>query len=89
MSLNKDKIGSTKEEIAEILKKNPLVRGYANPLDENKMCICGHEEKYHHNHTMADEWAGTEICRQCMMCPWTGEKQCYHFKELRKELTEK
>lgn len=74
--------GLSKEEIESILKESPNIRNCADPFRENEMCICGHEEKYHHNHKDW-EWGTYSICRQCMACPWVGKQgECRNFKSI-------
>ncbi len=72
-------MGLNKEEIKKILENEPGIRELANIKEENKICKCGHKEKYHHNHHTYD-WA-LGHCRRCMMCIWDVNKGCYEFKE--------
>jgi len=73
-------MGINIKEINKIFKKEPSLRECAKKEEENKLCVCGHLEKYHHNHKDY-AWGVYSICRRCMMCVWDVNKGCYEFKE--------
>jgi hypothetical protein len=66
-----------KEEIEELMKEKPQI-WEGGGMYSDKICICGHEEKYHHNHK-DHAWGTYSWCRRCMMCNWNGKESCYTF----------
>ena len=72
----------SEKKIIDILKKEPKIREYAKFWEEDKICECGHKEKFHHNHKL-HAWGAYSICRRCMKCEWAGKGSCYRFEEKR------
>jgi hypothetical protein len=72
----------SKEQIKKLMKENPKT-WEGGGINSNIMCLCGHEEKYHHNHK-DHAWGTYSWCRRCMMCDWYGANSCYSFTPIEK-----
>jgi hypothetical protein len=73
----------SKSEIKELMKEKPQI-WEGGSRHSNRMCKCGHKEKYHHNHKDS-AWGVYSWCRRCMLCEWNGENACNMFTEIKEE----